>query len=72
MNEQLTNRLKSFGWRLSAYIVAVVLAWLADNIGLLELNATVTAVVGLVLGELSKWWANKMNVAGKTYFGRAK
>lgn len=72
MNEALLNRFKSFGWRFLAYIVAAVLAWLADNIGLLEFNPTATAIVGLLLGEASKAWANFMSTAGKTYFGRAK
>ena len=72
MDEQLLKRLKSFGWRLLAYVVAAVLAWLADNIGLLELNPTITAVIGLVLGEASKAWATYQDSIGKTYFGRSK
>lgn len=70
MNEELLKRLKSFGWRFLAYIVAAVLAWLADNIGLLELNPTVTAIIGLLLGEISKWFANYQQSLGRSYFGR--
>lgn len=72
MNEQFLKRLKSFGWRFLAYMIAIALAWLADNIGLLELNPTLTAIVGLILGECSKLWANYQESLGKSYFGRVK
>uniref|UniRef100_A0A6M3Y3K5 Holin n=1 Tax=viral metagenome TaxID=1070528 RepID=A0A6M3Y3K5_9ZZZZ len=72
MNEQFVKRLKSFGWRFVACVVAVALAWLADNIGLLQFNPAITAVLGLILGEASKAWATFMDTQGKTYFGFRK
>ena len=36
--------------------VAAVLAYFADNIGLLELNPMATTITGLVLGEVSKYF----------------
>ncbi len=72
MENPIINRLKSFGWRFLAYMVSIALAWLADNFNLLELNPFATAVVGLLLGELSKYWAAKQALLGKTYFGRVR
>ncbi len=65
------SRIKSFGWRFLAYIVAVALAWIADNFKLLELDPFITTIVGLVLGELSKAWAAYQKKLGKSFFGRA-
>ncbi len=71
-NPIIINRIKSFCWRFVAYIVSIALAWLADNIGLLELNPFITTIVGLGLGELTKWWNNRQATLGKTFFGRTK
>ena len=70
MNEQIQNRFKSFGWRFVAYIVSIGLVWLTDNIASLELSPFITTLIGLGLGELSKLWAVKMNLKGKTFLGR--
>jgi hypothetical protein len=70
--QQVWKRAKSFLWRLAAYLITAALAWLADNIGLLELHPAITTIIALGLGELSKAWANFMDGQGKTYFGRVK
>jgi hypothetical protein len=57
MNYQ--NRLKSFAWRLGMMTIAFVCAYVAENIGALELSPQVTVVVGLVLGEVSKYLNSK-------------
>lgn len=49
------NRLKSFAWRLGMMTAAAVVAFVLENLELLELNPQVTVVVGLVLGEVSKY-----------------
>ena len=54
MNENLKKRLKSFAWRLGSYIVVAVLAWIADNIGLLELPPYLATIIALVCGEGTK------------------
>lgn len=56
MSEQLIKRIKSLAWRAGMMGVAAVLAYLADNIGLLELNPMATTITGLVLGEVSKYF----------------
>jgi hypothetical protein len=50
----LVKRLKSFAWRGSMMTLAFALGWAAEHIGLLELDPTVTMILGLVLGEVSK------------------
>lgn len=54
MNEMLINRLKSFAWRLGMAVIAFIFAWVAENIGLLELSPAMTGILALVLGEVSK------------------
>lgn len=53
-DSQLVKRLKSLAWRAGMMGLATVLAFLAQNVGLLELNPTVTVVLGLIFGEISK------------------
>lgn len=55
MNEVLKSRLKSFAWRLGMMVAAAVVAFLMDNLQLLDLGPTITVVLGLVLGEVSKY-----------------
>lgn len=54
MNEQLVKRLKSFAWRGGMMTLAFALAWVSQNVGLLELDPTLTVIIGLVAGEVSK------------------
>lgn len=53
--EQYIKRLKSFAWRLGAYIVVAALAWIAKNLGDLGLPASITAILALILGEITKF-----------------
>ena len=69
MSEQFYTRLTSFLWRFASYIIAIGLAWLANNIGLLELNPFYTTLLGLIFGELSKAWSNRQALKGKTFLG---
>lgn len=72
MNDAFIKRLKSFSWRFFAYVVAISLTWLTDNLADLQLSPFITTLIGLGLGELSKHWSNTMNLKGKTFFGRIK
>ena len=54
----MTKRFKSFLWRLGMVIVAVVLDFTAKNLADFELNDSITLVLGLMLGELSKFISN--------------
>lgn len=57
--KELKKRAKSFAWRLGAYIVVSALAFVADNLGLVELPASVVAIATLVIGEITKQINNK-------------
>lgn len=55
MDSQLVKRIKSFLWRAGMIGVAAALAWIAENLNLLELSTFWTTMLGLGLGELSKY-----------------
>ena len=61
MDEQYAKRIFSFAWRLGMMILAISLDFTAREIGVFELPAEVTVVLGLILGEISKLVANKVN-----------
>ena len=54
------KRSKSFAWRLGMMIIAAVVGFTLDNLGLLELSPAVVTVLGLVLGEVSKYLATNL------------
>lgn len=51
----LTNRTKSLLWRLGMMVIAVVVDFAAANLELFVLPNSVTVIIGLVLGEVSKY-----------------
>ncbi len=59
MNTEFKNRLKSFAWRLGGMIAAMSLSFLLDNLGILGLSLNVQVVLGLIIGELTKWLNNR-------------
>ena len=52
--EEMLKRLKSLAWRAGMMLAALVVGFLIENLGVVELPPTITMVVGLILGELSK------------------
>ena len=58
MNEY-QKRILSFAWRLGAMILAVSLDFTAREIGVFELPAEITVVIGLIFGEISKAITNR-------------
>ena len=57
-----SNRFKSFYWRSGMMLVASFIAFLSENLGMFEFSPQITVLVGLVLGEISKF-------LNKTYGG---
>lgn len=55
----LKKRFYSFVWRTSMMVIAAFVAFLLDNLGLLGLSPQVTVLLGLILGEVSKWLNTK-------------
>lgn len=51
----LVNRFKSFSWRLGGMALAALLAFVSENLGLFDLPVWATAVVGLAIGEVTKY-----------------
>jgi hypothetical protein len=57
----LIKRLKSFGWRLGGMIAVAILSWIADNMNLLELPTSIEVVLGLIVGEVTKYLNSKQS-----------
>ena len=60
MSIQLKNRIKSFAWRTGMMVLALIVSFLIENITLLELAPQVQVILGLVLGEISKYLNTKV------------
>jgi len=59
MNTQLKKRIGSLLWRAFIMGFAVALAYLAENLSILELSPQITVFLGLILGEVSKYLNRK-------------
>jgi hypothetical protein len=53
--EVLVKRLKSLAWRTGTMLVAIAVDFTLENIGLFELPPVAVVIIGLVLGEVSKY-----------------
>ena len=51
----LLNRVKSFAWRLGGMITVAIIGFILDNIGVFNFNPAMVGVIGLILGEITKW-----------------
>lgn len=51
----LSNRFKSLLWRLGAMAVAILIQFIIVNLELLSIPAELTLLIGLILGEVSKY-----------------
>lgn len=72
ISPQLQSRIKSFVWRVGMMGAAAIVAIMLDNLKLLQLSTTETAVVGLLLGEVSKYLNNltkQEDLQGSTFEG---
>lgn len=58
--KKLLTRLKSFCWRALMIGAVAALDWILTNLGILNFPATVTLILGGILGEVSKWINNKI------------
>ncbi len=55
MNPLFVKRFKSFAWRTVMMVLAFGAAFALENIHLLDLSPAAITVLGLVLGEVSKF-----------------
>lgn len=65
INEEIKKRLLSFAWRWGMFVAVSALGWLANNIGLLQLDAFWTTSIAYVINELTKWLNAKYELGGK-------
>ena len=56
MSQEVKNRLKSFGWRLGSMVVMACLAFVLDNAELLQVPSWGVVVLGLISGEMTKYF----------------
>lgn len=54
------NRFKSLLWRAGMVALAAGIGWVLNNLSMLSLSPTLTVVIGLVLGEVSKQINNNL------------
>ena len=59
MSPELKKRLLSFTWRVVMMALAAGLAVAAENLASLELDPRYITILGLILGECSKWIRNQ-------------
>jgi hypothetical protein len=52
---QIKKRIFSLLWRAGMMGLAVSLAYIAENLSILELSPQITVFLGLILGEVSKY-----------------
>lgn len=55
MNQTLKNRILSFIWRTGDIAAVAAINYIAANLGYFNLPVTVVAVLGLILGEITKY-----------------
>jgi len=58
MSQQLIKRLKSLLWRAGAVAVVAVINFIAENLGAMGLSPEMVTIIGLVLGEITKFINN--------------
>lgn len=59
MSEQLTKRLKAFGWGLATMLAAVIVDYTAANIGMFDMPEYVVVPLGLILAQVTKYLNTK-------------
>lgn len=60
MTQEIKNRLKSFIWRLGGMIVVAIIGFVIDNETALQIPAWLIVVLGLVGGEVTKYFNTKI------------
>ena len=56
--DEFKKRFKSFAWRVGMIVIVVLLDAVLANIGILELPTWAVGLIGLALGEVSKFLHN--------------
>lgn len=64
MKPELQKRVEAFLWATGTMVLAMAVDFLATNVGLFNMPAEVTVVLGLVFNQISKAIHNKMADTG--------
>jgi len=64
-NETLIKRIKSYIWRGLMMLLAIAIQVVAANLNLFELDTKTTVLLGLFLGEVSKYLNTKYGIEDK-------
>jgi hypothetical protein len=59
MNDTLHKRIKSFAWRTGMMVLAVTIDFVLQNLASFSFSPQTTVVVGLILGEVSKYFNSR-------------
>jgi len=65
----MNNRIKSFLWRLGAYIVVSAISYTVANLADLGVNEQLVTIIALIAGEITKWINTQYQLEAKV--GRA-
>lgn len=60
--EELVKRTKAFGWHLSMMVVAATVAFVLQNLNMLNLPEWSVVLLGLILGQTSKYINNWLSL----------
>jgi hypothetical protein len=63
--ETLIKRIKSYVWRGLMMLLAIAIQVVANNLNLFELDTKTTVLLGLFLGEVSKYLNTKYELESK-------
>ena len=55
VKEKLKSRLRSLAWRAGGMLVVMGLNFIVTNVGLLDLSPLIVTLVGLMVGEVTKF-----------------
>jgi len=62
MSEQTIKRIKSFAWRLGAYVAVSALGFIVDNLAGFGVPQNIIVIVALIVGEITKYLNNKFQL----------
>jgi hypothetical protein len=62
--EQLLKRLRSFGWRFMCVALIAGISWATENLGMFEVPVVLQGIIGLALGEVTKWLRTNTDMFG--------
>ena len=66
----IINRVKSIAWQFGYAVITFGLNWIIENLSTFGLPVWSLVMIAYFLNQVSKWWATKQSLLGKTFFGK--